>query len=224
MESVTTPEKTQFIRAVVVDDQDMFVEALSLLLSQQEDIEVVATADSVASAVDAANRHSPDVMLMDYRLPDGSGAGAARQIRTANPSVKIIMLTGFQEENVLADCLAAGCSAFVTKQRAIQEVLSAVRATARGEAFLSPPMLTRLVGMVGRGVQRTTPALTKRQTELLELLSQGLSEKKIAERLGLSPHTVRNHMRTIVSKLKAKSKIEAVAMATREGLISSDSS
>jgi DNA-binding NarL/FixJ family response regulator len=168
-------------------------EGLSMVLEAQPDLQVVGVASTVAEVCELAASLRPDVVLMDYALPDGDGVAATAAIKAVRPELKVVMLTSFVDVDVLVAAIDAGCSGFVTKHKAGDELTTAVRLAAAGEALVSP--------------------------EVLDLLAQGESKEAIAQRLFLSANTVRNHIQNILNKLGAHSRLEAVATATREGLI-----
>jgi len=207
------------IRVVVVDDHEMFAQGLTAVLGADPGIEVVATAGTVEAGCAAARIHSPDVVLMDYELPDGDGAGATERIKADVPSAQVVMVTSFDDEGVLVRAIEAGCSGFVTKHKAVQEVAAAVRAAYAGEALISPSMLARLLPKLRQNPRGLGMDLTPREIEVLKLLAAGVSNQQIAEELTLSLHTVRNHVQNVIFKLGAHSKLEAVATAVREGII-----
>lgn len=207
------------IRVVLVDDHEMFAEALGDILAREPDIAVVATASSVRQAREAVPAHKPDVVLMDFELPDGDGAAATEAVKKLRPETKVVMLTGFTDERVLIAALEAGCSGYITKSKAVEEVVAAVRAAYAGEALISADMLARLLPKLRPSSKRAGADLTRREVEVLELLAAGTPTRDIAERLVISPQTVRNHVQNILSKLHVHSKLEAVSSAVREGVI-----
>lgn len=211
--------RNETIRVVVVDDHEMFVQGLAAVLGADPGIEVVATAGSVETGTAAVRLHSPDVVLMDYELPDGDGAGATERIKAEVPETQVVMVTSFDDEGVLVRAIEAGCSGFITKHKAVQEVAAAVRAADAGEALISPSMLARLLPRLRQNPRGVGADLTPREVEVLTLLAVGESNQKIAEALVLSLHTVRNHVQNVITKLGAHSKLEAVATAVREGII-----
>jgi DNA-binding NarL/FixJ family response regulator len=207
------------IRVVVVDDHEMFAQGLEVILGADPGIEVVATAGSVEAGCAAVRLHSPDVVLMDYELPDGDGATATQRIKTEMPETQVVMVTSYDDETILVRAIEAGCSGFITKHKAIQEVTSAVRAAKAGEALISPSMLARLLPRLRHNPRGLGTDLTPREVEVLKFLAEGVSNQQMAEKLVLSMHTVRNHVQNVITKLGAHSKLEAVATAVREGII-----
>ncbi|HLI56340.1 MAG TPA: response regulator transcription factor, partial [Actinomycetota bacterium] len=145
MNGVDVEGSPKIIKVMLVDDHVMFAQTLLRVLKDEADLDVVATASSVAEARSRARIYQPDVVLMDYRLPDGLGTEAARMIREDRPETKVVMLTGFPEDSVLLTAIEVGCSGYMTKDGAVQEAISAVRAAAAGEALISPAMLARLL-------------------------------------------------------------------------------
>lgn len=207
------------IRVLLVDDHEMFIQPLVLLLEREDDLEVVGTAGTGAQGIEQAMKHSPDVVLMDFQLPDTDGARACAAIKTARPETKVIVLTGLSEDDALVASIEAGCSGFLTKDRGPTELVQSVRAAHKGEALINPAILARLLPKLRRGWQGVGTDLTAREKEVLEMLAEGLPNKAIAERMAISVHTVRNYVQAILTKLHAHSKLEAVSTAVREGLI-----
>jgi DNA-binding NarL/FixJ family response regulator len=207
------------ISVVLVDDHKMFIQSLAKLLGQSPALSVVALADSGTAALEAVRRHEPDVVLMDNGLPDGPGTGVAEQIRVTHPHTKVVILTADENENVLLAAIEAGCAGYVTKLGTVDEVVSAVLAAHGGEVVMPAAMLARLLPRVMRQPAADLPRVSQRELEVLGLLAQGVSNAEIADRLYLSLNTVRNHVQAILGKLGAHSKLEAVAIAVRKGLI-----
>lgn len=197
----------------------MFRQALAELLDKSDDIRVVGSAGSAAAGVSAAQELSPEVVLMDFDLPDGNGVDAAAAIRDRLPDTKVVMLTGYEDESKLLAAIEAGCSGYVVKQKAVEEVVSAVRAAHEGEAVISPSVLARLLPRLRQNKRGLGSDLTVRELEVLNLLADGRPNAAIAEALFISLHTVRNHVQNVLAKLQAHSKLEAVAIAVREGII-----
>lgn len=213
------PVGRDLLRVLVVDDHRMFAESVARILGDEADLEVVGVVGSAEDARAAAASTQPDVVLMDFGLPDVDGATMARLLRDAHPSVQIVMLTGQIDDLVFAAAIEAGCVGLVTKDKASSELLSAVRAAGAGELAIPPATLARLLPILRRDGQGAKPQLTAREQEVLELLVEGAATATIAERLFVSPNTVRNHVQRILVKLEVHSKLEAVAVALRLGLV-----
>lgn len=211
--------RTEPITVLLVDDHTMFLQGMQRMLADQPDIKVVATANSVESAVSAARMYKPDVVLMDYELPDGDGVQATARIKQEVPESKVVMVTSYTDEGVLVAAIEAGASGYVTKHKVVEEVVGAVRAAADGEALISASMLARLLPKLRPNKRGLGSDLSPRELEVLALLAEGSSNQAIAEKLVISVHTVRHHVQNIITKLESHSKLEAVAAAAREGLI-----
>jgi DNA-binding NarL/FixJ family response regulator len=206
------------IRVLIVDDHAMVAQGLAEVMGAQPDIQVLAQAGTAQDAQRLAGELSPDVVVMDYRLPDGDGAVAAKGIRADAPDTAVVMVTASDHDTVIAAAIEAGCSGYVTKDRAAQDVVAAVRAAARGELSFPASVLARMVPRL-RGDAPRSSALTPRELEILQLLADGRSTKDIAEELVLSPSTVRNHVQNVLGKLDAHSQLEAVTIAVRQGIV-----
>lgn len=211
------------IRVLICDDHQILAQGIASLLEDAGGIEVVAIVGNVADAIEQSMVTRPDVVLMDYELPDGDGVSAAAAIKRAVPDAKVVILTSFSDDSVLVRALEAGCSGFLTKHKSAREVERAVRLAAEGEALISPDMLVRLLPKLSRTEpeRKVGADLTSRELEVLELLAEGLSGDAIASRLYLSRNTVRNHVQNLLPKLGAHSRLEAVSIATRAGLLDS---
>lgn len=209
----------QPVRVLIVDDHEVLAASLALVLDGQPDITTVGVAGTLAKARALIVSATPDVVLLDHRLPDGDGVAAIRELRSLRPSVEIVVLTASAADHVLAAAIDAGAAGFVSKTRGLAEVTAAVRAAAAGEAVISPELLVRLLPRLQRGQQAARTDLTEREREVLGLLAEGLSNAAIAESLTVSVHTVRNHIANLSAKLGAHSKLEALAIAVREGLL-----
>jgi DNA-binding NarL/FixJ family response regulator len=211
--------KVDAIRVLLVDDHEMFVESLDRVLRDEVDIEVVGKANSCATAVRLAETLQPGVAIVDYLLPDGDGLTAASTLRTVSPGTQVLLLTGLSDDRLATSAIEAGCSGFLTKDKAVHELVSAVRLAHAGGAYLSPEILAALLRRLDRSHRGPGFDLTIREQEVLQLLAAGVGNKDIAGRLDLSFHTIRNHVQNVIVKLGAHSKLEAVAIAAREGLV-----
>jgi DNA-binding NarL/FixJ family response regulator len=212
------------IRVAVVDDQELFRRGLTMLLTVEDDIEVVGEAGDGVAATDLAATTAPDVILMDVRMPKRSGIEACVAIKEVAPTARIIMLTVSDEEADLYDAVKNGASGYLLKDSSIDEVAQAVRVVADGQSLISPSMAIKLLDefkQMSRSdrQQVATPRLTDRELEVLKLVAQGLNNREIAKRLFISENTVKNHVRNILEKLQLHSRMEAVMYAVREKLL-----
>jgi DNA-binding NarL/FixJ family response regulator len=207
------------IRVLIAEDQAMFAEGLSRIIAAEPDLLAVDSVGSAAEAVRAARASDPHVVLMDYRLRDGDGVTATRQIKNERPEIQVVMLTGFADPSVLIAAMDAGCSGFLTKDQALHEVVSTVRRAHAGELVADPFVLASLLPRVKRTSGGPDTSLTAREREILMLTAQGRTSQDVAEAMSLSVHTVRNHLQAVMRKLDAHSRLEAVAKAVRRGLI-----
>ena len=218
------PSAGEPIRVAVVDDQELFRRGLTMLLTVEDDIEVVGEAGDGVAATELAAAAVPDVVLMDVRMPKRSGIEACISIKDVAPSAKIIMLTVSDEEADLYDAVKNGASGYLLKDSSIDEVAQAIRVVADGQSLISPSMAVKLLDEFKQMTrsdrqQVPTPRLTDRELEVLKLVAQGLNNREIAKRLFISENTVKNHVRNILEKLQLHSRMEAVMYAVREKLL-----
>lgn len=204
---------------LIVDDHELVAEALRRVLEAEPDLEVVGHELTVAGAIEAARRWKPDVVLMDFDLPDGRGTDAAVTIKSELPDTEIVMLTGMSDGRVLAAALEAGCSGFAAKGGNLRDLGSTIRGVLAGEVRVPQQLIDQLVKVLRPRPAAIGSDLTAREREVLALLAQGRSTNAIVDELMLSVHTVRNHIRNLLMKLHAQSRLEAVAIATRHGLL-----
>jgi two-component system NarL family response regulator len=197
-----------------------------MVLEGESDVDVVGEASDGQEAVDKAEQTTPDVVLMDVRMPKRSGIDATRLIKDTLPSTKILMLTISDEEADLYDAIKAGASGYLLKEISIEEVANAVRAVHAGQSLISPSMasklLTEFAAMVKRRDERNQvpgPRLTERELEVLKLVAKGMNNRDIGAELYISENTVKNHVRNILEKLHLHSRMEAVVYAVREKLL-----
>jgi two-component system NarL family response regulator len=212
------------IRVAVVDDQELFRRGLTMLLSVEEDIEVVGEASDGVAATELAATTVPDVILMDVRMPKRSGIEACVAIKDVAPTARIIMLTVSDEEADLYDAVKNGASGYLLKDSSIDEVAQAVRVVADGQSLISPSMAIKLLDefkQMSRADRQQVPSprLTDRELEVLRLVAKGHNNREIAKQLFISENTVKNHVRNILEKLQLHSRMEAVMYAVREKLL-----
>jgi DNA-binding NarL/FixJ family response regulator len=208
---------TETIRLVVADDHPMFRAGVVASLDAAPDLEVVAQATDAASAVELARELLPDVVLMDIAMP-GGGISAARDISTACPATRVVMLTVSEDEDDLLAAMKAGASGYVLKGAGATELIGVIRAIHAGQVYVAPALAWGLLREMSK--PRTSPfdELTTREREVLELVASGLGNQEIADRLGLSEKTIKHHMTNILGKLRVRSRVEAALLAAREGL------
>ncbi|MFJ4872430.1 response regulator [Streptomyces sp. NPDC088757] len=214
------------IRVVVADDQELVRSGFAMILDAQPDIEVVAEAGDGAEAVDAVRRHSPDVALLDIRMPRTDGIEACRAI-CAESSCRTVMLTTFDTDAYVYEALHAGASGFLLKDVRRDDLVHAVRVVAAGDSLLAPSVARRLVEQyTAGGPRRAAPVpdprldvLTARERETLLLLARGLSNAEIAAELVVSDHTVKTHVGNVLAKLGLRDRIQAVICAYETGLV-----
>jgi DNA-binding NarL/FixJ family response regulator len=205
------------IRVLIADDHDVLATSLMTVLDQEDDIVGVGVAGTLEQARAMVVSAAPDVLLLDHRMPDGDGVAAIPDLLGLRPGLGIAVLTASPGEHLLVEALTAGASGFVSKTRSLAEVAATVRAAAAGEAVVSPELLARLLPRLHGG--EAQQQLTERERQVLDLVAEGLSNAAIAERLVVSVHTVRNHVANLSAKLGAHSKLEALAIAVRQGLL-----
>lgn len=213
------------LRVLIVEDHQVLADGLELAIGRHSDLAVVGQAGTVADATRLAAESAPDVVLMDYHLPDGSGADAARAIRKQLPGTAVVILTAETSEDAVLASVEAGAVGFLRKSEAAEKVVEAVRRAAEGEMLIPPAML---VGLIARQRQRAQEEaernrllgeLTPREREVLQLMSKGFDNKTIAEQMVISLTTVRGYVQNVLEKLDAHSKLEAVARAGEYGLL-----
>lgn len=214
------PSPGRPIRVAIVDDHEVLAGALAQVLSAEPDLLVVGVAADLRRARVLLAGSAPDVVVLDHRLPDGDGVAALPELRLLRPSARFVVLTASTADSVLVAAIEGGAAGFLSKTRGVGEVTAAVRSAASGEAVISPEMLVRLLPRLHRRGQASSTDLTDREREVLSLLAEGLSNAAIAERMTVSVHTVRNHLANLSAKLGAHSKLEALSIAIREGLVS----
>jgi two-component system response regulator DevR len=207
------------VRVLIVDDHEVLAASLAQVLDAEPDLVTAGVAGTLARARALVATTAPDVVLLDHRLPDGDGVGAIEELRALRPSIQVVVLTASAADHVLVAAIEAGAAGFVSKTRSLAELTAAVRAAATGEAVVSPELLVRLLPRLHRSGRARHQELTDREREVLDLLAEGLSNAAIADELTVSVNTVRNHVSNLSAKLGAHSKLEALSIAVREGLL-----
>jgi DNA-binding NarL/FixJ family response regulator len=210
------------IRVLVADDQSMVRAGFRMLLTGEQDIEVVAEASNGREAVAMAERFNPAVVLMDIRMPEYDGLEATRRILAANHAARILILTTFGLDEYVYEALRAGASGFVLKDDPAEQLIAAVRTVAAGNALLSPAITKRVIRQFTR-IRRHAPPkelgeLTERECEILRLIATGLSNAEIGRELYISETTVKTHVTHILQKLGLRDRVQAVVLAYQAGL------
>lgn len=211
--------ETRGIRVLIVDDHEVLAASLARVLGDEPDIDGVEWVQNLADARARISTSAPDVLLLDRRLPDGDGVEAITELRALGPSMSVVVLSAAVADDVLIEAVEAGAAGFLSKTGGLDDVITAVRAAAAGDAVISPQLLARLLPQLRR-TPGPTPQLTPRELDVLRLLAQGLSNAAIAEELTVSVNTIRNHIANLSAKLGAHSKLEALSIAVQRGLYS----
>jgi DNA-binding NarL/FixJ family response regulator len=215
-------EAGRTLRLEVVDDHEVVRQGLVALLGRREGFQVVAEAGTVAESVEAAHRFQPDIVVMDVRLPDGSGIEACREIRAELPATRVVMLTSYPDEEAVLSAILAGASGYLLKQVRGRDLVAALEAVGRGESLLDPAVTERVLDRVRRlaaGTQHEELAqLTSQEQKILMLLAEGKTNKEIASEIFLSDKTVKNYVSSILSKLNLERRAQAAAFVAKHRL------
>lgn len=212
-------ERAGPIRVVLIDDHAMFTESLARVLGEEPSVEIVGVAATGAAGTVLMASCSPDVVVVSHDLPDADTASLAPRLRNASPNSKVVVLSSRNDSRSLLAALEAGCVGYVTTDHAVDDLIAAVCQVASGDAYVPPSMLGAL--LPGRDKPGVGADLSDRELEVLDGLARGMTSSAIAETLFLSVHTVRGHVQSILMKLDAHSRLEAVAVARKEGLLPS---
>ncbi len=224
------------IRVLLADDQTLVRDGFRMILEAQDDLEIAGEAADGVQAVSLAAQYEPDLVLMDIRMPRMDGIAATRAITAARPQTRVLVLTTFDLDDYVYDALLAGASGFLLKDVGRDELVSAVRIVAAGEALLAPSVTRRLLGdfVRSRSTARSAESaktglagpevLTGRELDTLQLLAQGMSNLETAERLVVSEHTVKTHVSNVFHKLGLRDRVHAVIYAYERGLVNSPQS
>jgi two-component system nitrate/nitrite response regulator NarL len=213
------------VRVLIVQDHPLLASALARVLEGQPDFAVSGVSSSGATALASAALDRPDVVLMDFRLPDVTGPEAARMIQSEHAKAAIVFHSADESETALLDAVDAGATAYLTKDATADQIVEAVRRASKGEVLIPVELFARAIRRQ-RGVatqkrerEQLLAVFTPRELDILNLLAEGLDTTAMSERLGIAPHTVEWHVRHVIEKLQVHSKLQAVISAARQGLI-----
>ena len=210
------------IRILLVDDDDLMRAGLRAVLSSDDELEIVGEVSGGRGAVGAVRETRPHVVLMDIRMPDLDGIAATREVLSAMPDAKVVMLTTFEDDDYLFGALAAGASGFLLKRTRPEDLIAAIRTVAEGDALLSPSVTRRVIDRAATQprLARTDALerLTPREREVLGLIARGLSNAEIAETLVVEETTVKTHVKRLLAKLGLRDRVQAVIFAYEHGV------
>jgi len=220
---MTEQQPVRVFRLLVVDDHEVVRQGLAALLDRREGFQVVAEAGSVAEAIEQARRHKPDIVVMDVRLPDGSGIEACREIRAELPETRVVMLTSYPDEEAVLSAIIAGASGYLLKQVRARDLVAALEAVGRGESLLDPAVTEKVLERIRRiasGSQETDELsqLTAQERKILMLVAEGKTNKEIAAEIFLSDKTVKNYVSSILAKLNLERRAQAAAFVAKHHL------
>lgn len=214
------------ITVLLVDDQRLMRDGMRTLLSLEPDLDVVGEAGNGREAVEATLHHGPDVVLMDIRMPVMNGVEATREIRRIRPETKVLILTTFDDDDLVLEALREGAAGYLTKDEPAEEIASAIRQVVGGGVIMPPAIAAKVVASLARTAPPPAPSapaaelgeLTEREREVLKLLGQGYSNKEIADALYISEGTAKNHVSSVIEKLGLRDRTQAALWAVRHNL------
>lgn len=217
--SKTESKPPPVLRLLIVDDHEVVRQGLVALLDRRDGFQVVAEAGTVAEAIAATDRIQPDLVVMDVRLPDGSGIEACREIRAEHPGTRVVMLTSYPDEEAVFSAIVAGASGYLLKQVRARDLVAALEAVGRGESLLDPAVTEQVLERVRRLATNSVPdeyaQLTSQERKILLLVAEGKTNKEIAAEIYLSDKTVKNYVSSILSKLDLQRRAQAAAYVAK---------
>jgi DNA-binding NarL/FixJ family response regulator len=215
----TEPTAPRTLTVVVVDDHEVVRQGLVAMLDRRPGFQVVGEAGTVAEAIEITSRFQPDLVVMDVRLPDGSGIEACREIRANLPETRVMMLTSYPDEEAVLAAIVAGASGYLLKQVRARDLVAALEAVGRGESLLDPAVTGKVLERMRRIATSDQPdelaALTQQERKILALVADGMTNKEIAAEIFLSDKTVKNYVSSILAKLNLERRAQAAAYVAR---------
>jgi DNA-binding NarL/FixJ family response regulator len=217
---MTHSEVPSPLRLLVVDDHEVVRQGLVALLERREAFQVVAEAGTVAESIEQARRHQPDIVIMDVRLPDGSGIEACRAIRAELPATRVVMLTSYPDEEAVLSAIVAGASGYLLKQIRGRDLVAALETVGRGGSLLDPAVTERVLERIRRIASGASESdeisqLTSQERKILLLVAEGKTNKEIASEIFLSDKTVKNYVSSILAKLNLERRAQAAAFVAK---------
>ncbi len=213
---------TKPLRLLVVDDHEVVRQGLVALLDRRDGFQVVAEAGTVAESLEMARRHQPDIVIMDVRLPDGSGIEACREILAEMPTARVVMLTSYPDDEAVLSAIVAGASGYLLKQVRARDLVAALETVGRGESLLDPAVTEKVLERVRRiasgAYADELSQLTTQERKILMLVAEGKTNKQIAAEVFLSDKTVKNYVSSILSKLNLERRAQAAAFVAKHGI------
>jgi DNA-binding NarL/FixJ family response regulator len=207
------------MRVVIVDDHPVTRDGLRAALGTADDVQIVGEASSGEEAVQAVNDLEPDVVFMDVRMPGMNGIEATRAIRQGKPDTRVILFTVDESRASIAEAIQAGVSGYLLKDVGVDELVSAARLALEGKAVIHPTLTQAFIEEVRLVERKPEAPLSRREIEILQRVAYGATTKEVADKLGISPHTVKTHLERIFEKLGANDRAQAVAIAIRQGVV-----
>jgi two-component system NarL family response regulator len=201
------------IRVILADDHPVVLDGLTVIVNQQADMEVVGEAGNGEEAVALYERHRPDVMVLDLRMPKLDGVAVVQRVLETHPNAHLLIMTTYDDDEDIFQCLSQGAKGYLLKDAPRQEILSAIRAVSENRPYTSTSIAAKALQRMGK------PSLTERELDVLQLVAEGRSNKDIARRLAITEGTTKTHVKAILTKLDAISRTEAVAVAHKRGLV-----
>ncbi|MBK9179883.1 MAG: response regulator transcription factor [Acidimicrobiales bacterium] len=207
------------ISVLIVEDHAMVAEALEEALGAEPGLVAEGWCGSIAELEARLGLSCPDVVVLDFRLPDGDAGDGARLVTRRCPSARVLVLSAWSDDHALARAVEAGCDGYVLKEQPVEDLVAAIRRVHDGEAVFAPQLLPRVLALLSGRRRTVGNDLTPREVDVLTSLAMGATTDSIADELGLSVNTVRNHVQSVLTKLGAHSRLEAVAIGLRAGLV-----